>query len=100
VKYLKIQNKTMANYLDGMEGGKHNSDNTETSITMNTFTVSITFESMVAKNPLEAAKKACKWLLENEDAKNMIYDVTDEITNDKFTVDLSEEDEDAVLPNN
>ena len=89
----------MANYLDAMEGGKHNSDNTETS-RIKTFTVSITFTDMIAKNPLEAAKKACNWLLENEDAKNMIYDVTDEVTNNKFTVDLSEEDEDAVLPNN
>lgn len=89
----------MANYLDAMEGGKHNSDNTETS-RIKTFTVSITFTDMIAKNPLEAAKKACSWLLESEDARNMIYDVTDEVTNNKFTVDLSEEDEDAVLPNN
>jgi hypothetical protein len=90
----------MSNYLDGIEGGKHNSDNTETSISPKTFSVSISFTDMVAKNPLEAAKKACKWLLENEDAKNMIYDVEDEITGEKFSVDLSEDDEDAVLPNN
>lgn len=89
----------MANYLDGMEGGKHNSDDTETNIPIKTYTVSVTFTDMVAKNPLDAAKKACKWLLENEDAKNMIYDVEDEETKEKFTVDLSEEDEDAVLPN-
>lgn len=80
----------MANYLDATNGGKHNSDNTETS-SIKTFTVSITFTDMIAKNPLEAAKKACNWLLENEDARNMIYDVTDEVTNNKFTVDLSEE---------
>ena len=90
----------MSNYLDGIEGGKHNSDNTETSISPKTFSVSISFTDMVAKNPLEAAKKACKWLLENEDAKNMIYDVEDEITGEKFSVDLSEDDENAVLPNN
>jgi GTP cyclohydrolase III len=89
----------MANYLDGMEGGKHNSDNIEVSKKIKTFSVSITFTDMVAKTPLEAAKKACKWLLENEDAKNMIYDVTDEQTNKSFSVDLSEEDKDAVLPN-
>ena len=65
-----------------------------------TFSVSISFTDMVAKNPLEAAKKACKWLLENEDAKNMIYDVEDEITGEKFSVDLSEDDENSVLPNN
>lgn len=89
----------MSNYLDGMEGGKHNSDNIELSNRLSTFTVSVTFTDMTAKNPLEAAKKACKWLLENEDAKNMTYDVTDEETNKSFTVDLSENDEDAVLPN-
>jgi hypothetical protein len=83
-----------------MDGGKHNSDNTETSISPKTFSVSISFTDMVAKNPLDAAKKACKWLLENEDAKNMIYDVEDETTGEKFSVDLSEDDEDAVLPNN
>ena len=90
----------MSNYLDGIEGGKHNSDNTETSISPKTFSVSVSFTDITAKNPLEAAKIACKWLLEDEDAKNMIYDVEDEITNEKFSVDLSEEDEDAVLPNN
>jgi hypothetical protein len=90
----------MSNYLDGIEGGKHNSDNTETSISPKTFSVSISFTDMVAKNPLEAAKKVCKWLLENEDAKNMIYDVEDETTGEKFSVDLSEDDENSVLPNN
>ena len=90
----------MSNYMDGMEGGKHNSDNTETKGKIKTFTVSVTFTDMVSKNPLEAAKKACKWLLDNNDAKTMVYDVMDEITGEKFTVDLSEDDEDAVLPNN
>lgn len=64
-----------------------------------TYTVSVTFTDMVADNPLDAAKKACEWLLEDEDARNMIYEVEDEETKKKFTVDLSEEDEDAVLPN-
>jgi hypothetical protein len=70
-----------------------------------TFTVSVTFTDMTAKTPLEAAKKACSWLMGEpvgdsvQDASAMIYDVTDEETNEKFTVDLSEEDEDAVLPN-
>ena len=64
-----------------------------------TFTVSVSFTDMTASDPLEAAKKACEWLLENEDAKGMIYDVEDETTGDKFTVDLSESDENAVFPN-
>ena len=88
----------MANYLDGMEGGKHNSDNTEVSIEAKTFEVTLTFTDIMAKNPLEATKKILKWI--EEDAANMIYDVKNELTGEKFTVDLSENDEDAVLPNN
>ena len=69
-----------------------------------TFTVSLTFTDMTAENPLEAAKKACSWLLGEPigdsvgDASKMIYDVIDEETNERFTVDLSEDDENAVLP--
>jgi hypothetical protein len=74
-----------------------NGSDSEVSVSAKTFTVSITFTDMTAFNPLDAAKKACKWLLEDEDARSMIYDVTDEVTNQKYTVDLSEEDEDAVL---
>jgi len=89
----------MATYLDGMDGGKHNSDNTETSIPIKTFTVSVTFTDMIADNPLAAAKMACDWLLINGDASNMIYDVIDETNSNAYTVDLSEDDEDAVLSN-
>lgn len=88
----------MATYLDGMEGGKHNSDNTEVSIQPKTFEVTLTFTDIQAKNPLEATKKILKWI--EEDASNMIYDVKNELTGEKFMVDLSENDEDAVLPNN
>lgn len=72
----------------------------EVSVPAKTFTVSITFTDMTAFNPLDAAKKACKWLLEDEDARSMTYDVTDEDTNQKYTVDLGEDDEDAVLETN
>jgi len=86
----------MATYLDGMDGGKHNSDNTETTITPKTFRVSIVFDCIDAKNPLDAAKKIAKWL--EEDAK-VIYDVVDETTREAVSVDLSEDDEFAILPN-
>lgn len=66
---------------------------------MQTYTVSVTFNCMDANNPLDAAKKACQWLIENEDAKRMIYDVVDEKTRFNYTVDLSDFEEDAVLPN-
>lgn len=93
----------MANYLDGMEGGKHNSDNIETSTKSSSYTVSITFECVGAKNPLEAAKIVAKWLVEDDEHGNafdMVYEVNDEITNEKFIVDLDADDDYAVLPNN
>ena len=88
----------MATILDGMDGGKHNSDNIEVSVDAQTYSVSLTFTDIQANNPLEATKKILKWI--EEDANTMIYDVVDELTNDKYTVDLSENDKDAVLPNN
>jgi hypothetical protein len=87
----------MATYLDGMDGGKHNSDNTEVSIEPKTFDVSIRFTDIQADNPLEAAKKIAEWLL--EDRNCVVYDVIDEQTKEAYTVDLSCDDEDAVLPN-
>jgi hypothetical protein len=87
----------MSNYMDGMDGGKHNSDNTEHVDNTQTYSVSLTFTDIDAKNPLEATKKILKWLSE---ADAMVYDVTNELTQEKFTVDLSEDDADAVLPNN
>lgn len=88
----------MANYLDGAEGGKHNSDNTETTIQPKSFKVTLTFDAIDAEDVLAAAKKIAKWC--KEDADTFIFDVKDEATDEEFTVDLSEEDEDAVLPNN
>lgn len=63
-----------------------------------TFTVSVGFDSLLAENELEAAKIVSRWL--QSDSTQFIYDVEDEETGKKFTVDLSEDDEDAVLPNN
>jgi len=48
-----------------------------------------------AKNPLDAAKKFAEMLI--EDANSLIYVVQDEETNKISSVDLSEEDENAVL---
>jgi hypothetical protein len=83
--------------MDGMDGGKHNSDNTEHIENQQTFTVSLTFGSVDAKNPLEAVKTILKWL---EYDSEMVYDVTNELTGEKFTVDMAEDEENAVLPNN
>jgi hypothetical protein len=86
----------MANYLDGMDGGKHNSDNIEVSQDVTTFKVNLVFTDVQAKKPIEAVKKILKWL---EDANTMAYEVENELTGEKFTVDLSEDDENAVLVN-
>ena len=60
------------------------------------FKVSLTFEGITGNNPLEVAKTIAKWC---NDANTFTYDVVNEETGEAFTVDLSEDDEDAVLPN-
>lgn len=55
-----------------------------------TITLEITLD---AENPLEAAKTARKWAIEDP----MIYYVRDDESKEIFSVDLAEEDEDAVL---
>jgi len=87
----------MANYLDGMDGEKHDSDNIEVSSRGGkSYEVILRFNDIIAKNPLEATKKILKWI--QEDADNMIYEVNnEEFPNESFTVDLSESDENAVL---
>lgn len=60
---------------------------------MKKYTVSITgFEEVQEDNPLNAAKKVYNWIREDEP----IVTVVDEQTKENFSVDLSEEDEDAV----
>lgn len=54
-----------------------------------TFHVSVSFDSVSAKNELEAAKIVAGWL--KKDANDFIYEVVDEETEKEFTVDLSEE---------
>jgi hypothetical protein len=68
------------------------------------FTVTLELESFEANTPLEAVQEVLRLMLEFEEGKqsceNMIYNVTDNITGEKFTVDMAEEnDEDKVLPN-
>jgi hypothetical protein len=61
------------------------------------YEIVLRFTDIEAENPLEATKKVLDWL---DGASEMIYEVKDELTNEEFTVDLSEDDADAVLPNN
>ena len=50
-----------------------------------------------ANNPLEAAKTAQSWIQEHGSQCQQYYVQNDE-TNEVHSVDLNEEDEDAVLP--
>ena len=60
---------------------------------MTTFRISWEVE-LDAETPLDAAKKAQNWLRKDD----WQYFVQDSDTNEIFSVDLQEEDEDAVLP--
>jgi len=62
------------------------------------YTVSLGGFSVSAETPLEAAKQLKK-LLQEIDLDRLIYDVVDDESKQVYTVDLSEEDEDAVLEN-
>jgi hypothetical protein len=84
----------MAIYGDG----KHDSDNTESNNVATTFKVSLTFEDVMADSPKEAVDKIVEWIKEGVD--KMIFDAENEINGEKWTVDLSEDEEDQVLPNN
>ena len=64
---------------------------------MYSYKVSVVFTDQKFHTPLEAAKYTAEVL--KEESNQVIYDVVDEETGEKFTVDLSEEDDDAVLPN-
>jgi hypothetical protein len=57
----------------------------------------VVLSGLLSDSPLDAAKKIAQWLLDDGGANSMVYEVEDEQTGEKFTVDL--EDEDAVLPN-
>jgi len=68
---------------------------------MPTFKIAWEIE-LEAKNPLEAAKEAERWIAGN-DWQYYIYEyglfiVQNDETKEIFSVDLSEEDEDAVIP--
>jgi hypothetical protein len=66
------------------------------------FTVTLELESFEAQTPIEAVKEILRLMLEHEDGQQacegMIYVVTDNLTNKKVSVDMSEDDENKVLP--
>lgn len=63
---------------------------------MNQYTVSLTFDVIKGNTPQEAVENFIKNF---ESFKNhSIYDVQDNSTNEKFTVDLSEDEDNQVLP--
>ena len=65
------------------------------------FKVSLNFESINTKTPQDAVQNIVSWISGGGGRVNqMIFDVENEITGEKFTVDLSKDKEDRVLPNN
>lgn len=69
----------------------------ETNEEYKSFTVSIEFDCVYAKTPLEAAKLVARWLVEEDESGNaydMIYDVIDEDTSEEYIVDLSNDEVD------
>lgn len=80
------------------EDDKHNVNEEHVDVRPS-FKVTLTFDGVDGKNPLAVAKIVAKWL--KEDADTFTYDIVSEDGTDKaWTVDLSEDDENAVLPNN
>ena len=66
---------------------------------MKTYRISVEFTDQLAENPLDAVKRFISAL--EECMSLLMYDVEDEETGEKFTVDMSEfEDDNKVLPNN
>lgn len=66
---------------------------------MKSYTVTLSgFSAIEAENPLDAAKQLAQIILDLN-PNELAYEVEDEETREKFTVDLGESDKDAVLPN-
>ena len=59
-----------------------------------TFTIKLEFTDVSSESPLDATKTILSWI--KDGVEDMTYDVKDEATGEAFTVDLAEEDEDAV----
>lgn len=63
-----------------------------------TYTISLEgFSAQEGDNVLDAVKRFVE-ILKTCDLEQMIYSVTDEETGEEFSVDLGEDDENAVLP--
>ena len=60
------------------------------------FSISLETSAHEADGPLEAAKELQEWLRDPETF--LAYYVQNEETNELFSVDLQEDDDDAVLP--
>lgn len=87
----------MANYLDGMEDGKHNSDNCEVSISK-TKTKRVVFEIEVDSESgtnIEAAKTVQEWLADGTKYQFYVQDVE---TKEVVSVDLDEDESCMELP--
>jgi len=62
-----------------------------------TYEISLTFTDIQENSPLEAVKKIIGWI-KDDGVDDMIFEVRNEMTDEKVTVDMSENENDAVLP--
>lgn len=60
------------------------------------YTVKLEFQ-LIGENPLDVAKQMMEILNIGEN-QDFVYEVIDKELNESYSVDLSEDDEDAVLP--
>ena len=91
----------MANYLDGMEGGKHNSDNCEATpskmkIKRVVFEIEVEVDAGQREN-IEAAKTVQEWLQE-DDCQNWQFYVQDVEDGTIVSIDLDEDESCMELP--
>lgn len=61
------------------------------------FTVTLELETFQAKTPLDAVLEALKTM---DDNCGLVYNVTDNITGEKFVVDMAEDEGNEVTPKN
>jgi hypothetical protein len=90
------ENFSIIGVSDAVEYLNDYCDNLE--LVAETYTVSLTFTDISEASPYEAVQRIIGWIKE-DGVNNLVFDVTNEITDEKFTVDMDAEGDVAVLPN-
>jgi hypothetical protein len=59
-----------------------------------TYTVTLTFTDISEDSPLLATKQVIKYI--EDDVSQLMFNVTDELSNEKFVVDMADESTDKI----